>query len=70
MERFNLKELQDVDVKEQYQVKISNMFAALENLNDDDDDDDDVDISKAWESIRKNIKALATKSMLLWVETA
>jgi hypothetical protein len=36
-----------VEVKEQYQVKISNMFAALENLDDDDDDDDDdVDINR------------------------
>jgi hypothetical protein len=28
MERFNLKELNDVEVKEHYQVKISNKFAA------------------------------------------
>jgi hypothetical protein len=27
-----------VEVKEQYQVKISNRFAALENVNDDDMD--------------------------------
>jgi hypothetical protein len=37
MERFNLKKLNDVKVKEQYQVKISSRFAALENLDDDDD---------------------------------
>jgi hypothetical protein len=42
-ERFNLRKLNDVDVKELYQVKISNRFAALENL------DDDVDISRASE---------------------
>jgi hypothetical protein len=47
MKRVNLKKLNDVEVKEQYQVKISNSFAALENL------DDDVDITRAWESIRK-----------------
>jgi hypothetical protein len=29
MERFNPKRLNDVEVKEQYQVKISNRFAAL-----------------------------------------
>jgi hypothetical protein len=34
-----------VEGKEQYQVKISNKFAALENL------DDDVDINRAWETI-------------------
>jgi len=32
----------------------------LENF---DDDDDDVGISKAWESIRKNVKASATDSL-------
>jgi hypothetical protein len=34
-ETFNLKTLNDVEVKEQYQVKISKRFAALENLGDD-----------------------------------
>jgi hypothetical protein len=29
IERFSLKKLNDVEVKEQYQVKISNRFAAL-----------------------------------------
>jgi hypothetical protein len=52
MERFNHKMLYDMEVKERYEVKISNRSVALGNLNDDDDDDDDVDISKAWESIR------------------
>jgi hypothetical protein len=41
MERFNIKKLNDVEVKEQYQAKISNRFAALENDDDDDDDNDD-----------------------------
>jgi hypothetical protein len=38
MKRFNRKKLIDVEVEEQYHVKISNRFAALENLDDDDDD--------------------------------
>jgi len=41
MERHNLKKVDDVEVKQQYQVKISNRFSALENL------DDDVDIIRA-----------------------
>jgi hypothetical protein len=45
-----------VAVKEMYQIKISKMFAALENL----DDDDDVDNSRAWESIREIRKISAT----------
>jgi hypothetical protein len=32
MERFNLKKPNDVEVKVLYHVKISNRFAALENL--------------------------------------
>jgi hypothetical protein len=32
-----------MQVKEEYQVKVWNRFAALENL------DDDVDTSRAWE---------------------
>jgi hypothetical protein len=54
IEKFNVKKLNDVEVKQQYQVKISNRFAALENLDDDDDDDDDdMDINRAWGSIMK-----------------
>jgi hypothetical protein len=49
METFNLKKLNDVEIKGQYQVKISNRFAGLENLNNDDDD---VDINRTWKSIR------------------
>jgi hypothetical protein len=32
MESFNLKKVNDVKVKETYQVKISNRFAAMENV--------------------------------------
>jgi hypothetical protein len=55
VERFNLKKLNDVEVKVQYHVELPTRFAAFETYlhdDDDDDDDDDVDVSKAWESIR------------------
>jgi hypothetical protein len=39
-ERFNLKKLNEAEVKEQYRVEISNRFAALENL------DAEVDINE------------------------
>jgi hypothetical protein len=32
MERFNLKNLNYLEIKEQYQIKISNRFAALKRL--------------------------------------
>jgi hypothetical protein len=34
LERFDLKKLDDVEVKERYQVEISNQFAALESLDE------------------------------------
>jgi hypothetical protein len=49
--RFDLRNIDDVEVKEKYQVVISNRFAALENL------DESLDINTAWESIRENIKS-------------
>jgi hypothetical protein len=32
-QRFNLKNLSELEVRKQYQIKISKRFAALENLN-------------------------------------
>jgi hypothetical protein len=46
-EKSYLKKLNDTG-SQQYQVKITNRFAALETLVDDYDD---VDISGAWESV-------------------
>jgi hypothetical protein len=57
MHRLDLRKLNDAEVKEQYQVKITNRFAALENC------DDTVDMNKAWENIRENIKASAKESL-------
>jgi len=59
MERFNLEKLNDVEVKERYEVKISNRFATLENL----DGGDDMNISRARENIRENVNASATESV-------
>jgi hypothetical protein len=64
-----------VAVKERCQVKISNRFVTLKNLDDDDDDDDDdsggddnsddVYVCRAWESSRENMKSSATEFQLL-----
>jgi glycine betaine/choline ABC-type transport system substrate-binding protein len=58
-ERFNVKKLNEGDVKEQYQVAIRNKFAALENL------EDSGDINRAWDNIREYIKTSAQESRLL-----
>jgi hypothetical protein len=49
MKRFNLKKLNEAEDYEQCRVKISNGLPALENF-------DDVNINRAWETIRQNIK--------------
>jgi hypothetical protein len=58
-ERFNLKKLSELEVKKQYQIKISNRFAALENLNVSEN------INRAWENI-KSIKISAKESLGLY----
>ena len=36
-ERFNLRKLSELEVRKQYQMKISNRFTALDSLNDSKD---------------------------------
>jgi hypothetical protein len=57
LERFELKKLDYLEVKEEYQVEISNRFAALESL------DESSDINNVWESIRENIKTSAKENL-------
>jgi hypothetical protein len=47
VQRFDLRELNDLEVKEHYQVKISNRFAGLENL------DDNVDIIRGLKILER-----------------
>jgi hypothetical protein len=47
LERFNLRQLNDIEMKARYQVEISNRISALEDLNDD------VDISSVGERIKR-----------------
>ena len=48
VERFNLRKLNELEVRKQYQIEITNRFAALENLSDGKD------IHRAWENIKEN----------------
>jgi len=49
-ERFNLRKLNELEVRKQYLIQIRNRFAALENFSDGEE------INSAWENIKKNIK--------------
>jgi hypothetical protein len=59
MERFNLKNLNEVEGKEQYRVEVSNRFAALEDL------DTEVEINSAWKMIKENIRTSAKQEFRL-----
>ena len=50
MERFTLRNLIELGVKKQYQINISEMFAALQNFSDIEDTD------RAWKNIKEIIK--------------
>ena len=54
-ERFNLRKLNELDIRKQYQIEISNRFAALHNLSDGED------INMAWEKVKENIKTSAKR---------
>ena len=56
-QRFNLRKLNEPEIREQYQIEITNTFAALENLNDDED------VNRTWENIKENIQTSAKESL-------
>jgi hypothetical protein len=59
VETFNLRKLNELEVRKEYQIIISNTFAALENLSDSED------VNRAWENTKGNIKMTATGSLSL-----
>jgi hypothetical protein len=48
MGRFNIKNLNKVEIKERYRVEVSNRFAALEDMNAE------AEINSARQTIREN----------------
>jgi hypothetical protein len=54
--RFNMRKLSELEVGKQYQIEITNRFAALEKLSGEED------IIRAWESIKENTKTSAKQS--------
>jgi hypothetical protein len=53
---LNLRKINDLEVRKQYQIEITIRYAALENVIEDED------INGAWESIKENIKTSARES--------
>jgi hypothetical protein len=60
MVRFNLRKLSKMEVRKQYQIKILNRFASLQNLYDSKD------INRVWENIKENIKTPDKESLGLY----
>jgi len=54
-ERINLRKLNELHVRKQYQIEISNSFSALHNLSDGEN------INRALENIKDNIKTSAKR---------
>jgi len=57
MATFNLRKLNELEVRQQYQIEITNRFAALEDVSDGED------INRALENIKDNIKTSAKESL-------
>ena len=55
-QRFNLRKHNEPEVREHYQIEITNRFAALENVNDEED------INRTWEHIKENIHTSVKES--------
>ena len=60
MERFNTRKLSELEVRKQYQIKISSKFVALENS------ENSKEINRAWEYIKETIKSSAKESLGLY----
>jgi len=56
-QRFNLRKLNEPEVREKYQIEITKRFAGLKNLNDDED------VNRIWENIKENIQTSAKESL-------
>ena len=54
---FNLRKINEPEVREQYQVEITNRFAALENFKDEED------VNRTCENIKENIQTSAKESL-------
>ena len=59
-ERFNLRRLNELEVRKQYLIEITNRFATLENFSDGED------INRTSENIKQNIKTSDKESLCLY----
>jgi hypothetical protein len=58
VERFNLRKPNELEVRKQYQIEISNRLPALETFSDI------MDMNRIWEHIKEGIKTSAKGSLV------
>ena len=58
---FNLRKLSELEIRKQYQIKISNRFTVLDNLNDSED------INSAWETIQERVDLFKDYNSIFFV---
>jgi len=56
-QKFNLRKPNEPEVREHYQIEVTNRFAALENVNDYED------VNRTWEHIKENIQTSEKESL-------
>jgi len=60
VDRCNIRTLSELEIRKEYQIEITNRFAALESISESED------INRAWENIKNNIKTSAKESLCLY----
>ena len=63
-ERFNCRRLNELEVRKQYQIKLSNRFAALNNLIYSKN------IGRAWQNVKEHIILSLRESRSVRIEAA
>jgi len=56
-ERFNPRKLNELEIRKQFQIKITNKYAVLEKLNNIED------LNRAWGNTTENIRTSAKESL-------
>ena len=56
-QRFNLEKLNGLEARKQYQIEITNSFAALKSSNEDED------VNRTWENVKEIIKTSGKGSL-------
>ena len=60
-DKFELKNLKNNELRQEYQIEISNRFEVLDSSDENVATEEETDINKEWETIRNTIKLSASE---------